>query len=245
MKEMLKDDEALGLNHTSAASTPASDDAGSILTDSEMDEEESDINETELLSAATVADLARDLAGLQLESIPVATSPLEEESSRGKGKVGKRAKIVVHEEERSDVDEFEGMGMTMKKGRKAKAKGKKMRSGSATPNQEDDIDDPPLEASTSSLVTPRVDEPNDDVLPAIKKSRRAKKTPASSSGVATPVEVEVGKAGAAVEIAVGVDDGTKEISKKDKRRAKDAAKQGVVDELVRFFSFSFIHFSRR
>lgn len=222
---MLIEDEALGLNRISTTTpVPANaqlEDDGLSPTDSELSGSEFDIDADELAST-----LARDLKDFKLDSNNITCQELEKCDS-----ITIRPLNVV--EKKSDDDELP-YGMA-KKGRNKKAK-KKSKSGTGTPREGEEED----EARTNESVAPAVEPAEDEKLPTAKRSRRAKKgtvTDTPSSRI-----ISLGPMGGGDELATTAikngdrkldeDDGSKEMSKKDKRRAKEAAKQSIVDELV-------------
>lgn len=215
-------------------------------------------------SEQRASDLAKDLAGFKVTSTnPVDAQEQENEedeeeelSQQGKKKKGgKRRKAqptfeALPTDDEAPEDDFAHLGMA-KKGRKGKGKG---RSGAATPLE---VDEPTTEPVAA------VEE--EEALPASggKKSRRAKGK-GKASGTATPLSVgeeddaslatpklaegdgEEGtkstKTDARAAVVEGIDES--EMSKKDRRRLKEAARKAGAagdDELVRLQTFSRVY----
>lgn len=244
VKEMVEQDQALGLDGTAR-----------VVENQELSEEESEA-EGERPAAKTVEALARGLAGFDLDTPPstvppspsarsdasTSSEPEEEESQTRKSKLSKKQKksqrafvspLIEGEEAMYEEEEVEAVGMVSKKTRGKKGK-------KASP--------PPLEAEDDLIEQEGELDAVLEELPESsggKKSRRAKKTSTSivgtpeGSGRSTPIPLastegsEKDKELKEAQDDFEGDDG-RELSKKDKRRAKDAAKQagGVIDELV-------------
>lgn len=150
----------------------------------------------------------------------------------------KKAKLSTIEVE-SEEEEYAAIGM-VKKSKRGKSALKK----SSTLIPDDDVgNQDTLPIAESQKLDDDEDEVDGMPLPA-KKSRRAKKgklvglstASPSISGTSTPaLDTDVISSVILTSVEVGTvegDDG-REMSKKDKRRAKEAAKSGFVDELVR------------
>ncbi|KAL8277590.1 hypothetical protein RQP46_010022 [Phenoliferia psychrophenolica] len=202
-----------------------------------------------LYQETLVQDLARNLADVQLPSLspddpPSESAPPSKKKTRGgKGKnVGGGIDTPpAYEYAREEEDELDGVVGMARKGRRAKGKGKgNGSSGVATPVLEEpaDVDSAEVEDLDEGFGKP-------------KKSRRAKGKGKAASGTATPVppaavegaeddkgapaspnlavdpvgETPVAPASAAAKEDEGSDDGANEMSKKDRRRAKEAAKK--------------------
>jgi hypothetical protein len=227
---MLIEDEALGLNRIPISDiSPANEDELS-LTESDLEDSEIDDAEESPTPDKVVTDLARGLEDFKLNS--AVTNHVEvgiSEETRGSKR--SKSRSFIPEDERSD-EEVSAYGMA-KKGRKKKGKKNRagaLTSGSTTPRVEADAE----EEGEEIELTVSIEEESE--RPTGKKSRRAKKsTPGTSSGVATPriVDGEESLAARNGEQDLNEDDGSKEMSKKDKRRAKEMAK--FVDELASQF----------
>lgn len=203
------------------------------------------------MQEALVKDLARNLADVQLpDAAVVAAVDKDDAPAPGKKKTrgGKSRNAGISTPDEVDEDELAGVIGMARKSRRAKGKGKGG-SGVATPVE-------PTPAGDDEA------EDLDDGLGKAKKSRRAKGK-GKGSGTSTPLPVDVDvpvdtpKSSAAdaetppapTSTSVPVakkpddqsDDDTAEMSKKDKRRAKEAAKKleaaAGFGELVRFFGF--------
>ncbi|KAM0751724.1 hypothetical protein T439DRAFT_379820, partial [Meredithblackwellia eburnea MCA 4105] len=247
IKEMQEEDEQLNLSgqpaedvedeapvaSTSRTPSPSPSDPENVPAD---DQEE------------LVRNLARGLAGVKLDPNSAQTSDNEEEeeedttlstSKTARGKKNKTNKKKVHErfgaeeqEHGAEDDVFEAAGMA-KRSRRAKGKGK-ARSGLGTPVIGDE-DDEEVPVGLRGVM----DSDDDDFPVKGKKGRRAKKGKgAAGSGVATPVHVvdeeqpagdqdeNEGVEGIKRDPEInGGDDDPEPMSKKDKRRAKEAAKK--------------------
>lgn len=230
---MLIEDEALGLKQPSSEHTLSALDDETIPIVSDVDEGASDEDATgdsdfEASAEEIAHQLALDLQKLHIKHVqdPVDGSEDAEDAAEmpTQGKAGKRQKSrqAIVELEQSDQEDYLALGMT-KKGKKAKAKAKQKasRSGKETPvSLEAEVEDQEL---APGLITLEVDAS----MPVTKKSRRAKKQPGGSLPLASETVTEKPTEGQ-------VESETKEMSKKDKRRAKEAAKtnDGVDDEFV-------------
>ena len=161
----------------------------------------------------------------------------EELLTRNKGskRNKKKSKPAATMDVNSEEEEYEAIGM-VKKSKRGKSAVKK--SSILIPS--DDVDDTATEPALD--VGSKLEEEEEDGMPLpAKKSRRAKKgklstaspsisgstTPALDMDVLSPIGLTSADGG-----GMEGDDG-REMSKKDKRRAKEAAKSGIVDELVR------------
>lgn len=237
---MQLDDEQLGLNSHEPSPPPTASSSRSTSptpsTSSQLSVPD-DSAEPPLSDEELVADLARGLSSFSVVE--------EEEDLPTPKRAGKRrqAKVpLAAPVEEDEEDPFGAIGIA-KKGRRAKGKGKGGNSGTATP-----------EVPKAAVVEEGVEEEGgvaeeEEKMPAAKKSRRAKGKgkSAPASGAATPLEVvegvtadgEGGEGKKKVLVEVGESDGEGEMSKKDRRKAKEAARKGAgPDELVRLLPFS-------
>lgn len=225
---MVREDEELGLNGTKEAEEP------SLPTPSTSRSASPDLDPTPGATTPPAVDpyerissLASDLASFKVASTDVgADSDDDEPKTKRKGKKGKTAQASEPKSKSgAGLDEDDGLldavGMR-KKGRRGKGQARTPSEfdGSLTPQT--NLDDDESVAADADLD-----------LPAPKKSRRAKGK-GKSSGTATPSS-EVVDPVEEKELSDG-----EEMSKKDRRRAKEASKkaQGAVpvnDELVQCF----------
>ena len=188
----------------------------------------------------TINNLAHDLSNYSIDPEILSDDPVsekEEESEReelitnqGKSKRKKNKSRVVPLESESE-EEYEASRMVKKgkRGKSALKKSSNLISEELLPLPLPNGDEEEKEGEMEEMPIPA------------KKSRRAKRGKGigispSVSGTSTPVlEDESLSTTIATPVEGGTTEGNdgREMSKKDKRRAKEAAKSGVIDELVR------------
>ncbi|KAK4705017.1 hypothetical protein P7C70_g1188, partial [Phenoliferia sp. Uapishka_3] len=235
IKEMHEEDEELNLSrdpdavdeHTPSPPPTASSSRSSSPTPSDDASQPSHSTPPSQEHEELVKDLARNLATVQLPSAEeVGEAPTSGKRKTRGGKVDIQTPVPTSvEDEAGDDDMSEVVGMA-RKSRRVKGKGKSG-SGVATP-----VEVPASEPQEDA-------EEMDESLGKVKKSRRAKGK-GKASGTSTPVPV-TNDAQDELDVASTTrpdaaentpakkepqeDDGTLEMSKKDKRRAKEAARK--------------------
>lgn len=234
---MQLDDEQLGLNSHEPSPPPTASSRSASPTPSTSSQLDDPLSSDE----SFVSDVARGVASFGISTIDDEEENLPTPKRAGKRRQAKSSLIVPEEEEEEEEDPFAAIGIA-KKSRRAKGKGKGGNSGTATPEVTKVV--VPVEEDVEEREG--AVEQEEEKMPAAKKSRRAKgkgkSTPAS--GAATPLEVvegvtadgEAGERKKKVVFEAGESDGNGEMSKKDRRKAKEAARKGAgPDELVSLF----------